>query len=75
MRKVILIQVMMYVSMFMLAQKECKVLSQEVGSIKFEVDANLPAIEDEEKTLYNISSADLARSLVLRTVSYRLAST
>ncbi|MBR3478411.1 MAG: DUF4419 domain-containing protein [Bacteroidaceae bacterium] len=71
MRKVILIQVMMYVSMFMLAQKECKVLSQEVGSIKFEVDANLPAIEDEEKTLYNISSADLARSLVLRTVSYR----
>ena len=53
-----------------MAQK-CKVLSQEVGSIKFEVDANLPAIEDEEKTLYNISSADLARSLVLRTVSYR----
>ena len=53
-----------------MAQK-CKVLSQEVGSIKFEVDANLPAIEEEEKALYNISSANLARSLVLSTVSYR----
>ncbi len=71
MRKVIFIQVLMLVPMFMLAQKECKVLSQEVGSIKFEVDANLPAIEEEEKALYNISSANLARSLVLSTVSYR----
>ena len=53
-----------------MAQK-CKVLSQEVGSIKFEVDANLPAIDEEEKALYNISSANLARSLVLSTVSYR----
>nr|MCR5316168.1 DUF4419 domain-containing protein [Bacteroidaceae bacterium] len=71
MRKVIFIEVLMLVPMFMLAQKECNVLSQEVGSIKFEVDANLPAIEEEEKALYNISSANLARSLVLSTVSYR----
>ena len=71
MKKTIIIQLLLSVSLVAMAQKECKVLSQEVGSIKFEVDANLPAIEDEEKTLYNISSADLARSLVLRTVSYR----
>ena len=71
MKRFVLIQALLCISLFAIAQKECKVLSQEVGSIKFEVDANLPAIEDEEKTLYNISSADLARSLVLRTVSYR----
>ncbi|MCR4836645.1 MAG: DUF4419 domain-containing protein [Bacteroidaceae bacterium] len=69
-RTILMIIVACMAGSLAMAQK-CKVLSQEVGSIKFEVDANLPAIEDEEKTLYNISSADLARSLVLRTVSYR----
>ena len=69
-RTILIIIVACMAGSLAMAQK-CKVLSQEVGSIKFEVDANLPAIEEEEKALYNISSANLARSLVLSTVSYR----
>ena len=47
-----------------MAQKECKVLSQEVGSIKFEVDENLPKVETEEKSFYEKSTDALARTLV-----------
>jgi YD repeat-containing protein len=43
MKRFVLIQALLCISLFAIAQKECKVLSQEVGSIKFEVDKDLPA--------------------------------
>ena len=42
MKRFVLIQALLCISLFAMAQK-CKVLSQEVGSIKFEVDKDLPA--------------------------------
>ena len=42
MKRTIIIQVLICISLLAMGQK-CKVLSQEVGSIKFEVDKDLPA--------------------------------
>ena len=64
MKKTIIIQLLLSVSLVAMAQKECKVLSQEVGSIKFEVDENLPKVETEEKSFYEKSTDALARTLV-----------
>ena len=64
MKRIVLIQVIFCISLFAMAQKECKVLSQEVGSIKFEVDENLPKVETEEKSFYEKSTDALARTLV-----------
>ncbi|MBQ7685620.1 MAG: DUF4419 domain-containing protein, partial [Bacteroidaceae bacterium] len=49
---------------FAMAQKECKVLSREDGSIKFEVDENLPKVETERQSFLTVKSENLARSLV-----------
>ena len=66
MKKVLFIQFFMCLSLFALAQKECKVLSQETGLIRFEVDENLPAPEED---IYFYDSAEQqARSLVSSSV-------
>ncbi len=70
MKKVVFIQVMLCISLFAMAQKECKVLSQEVGSIKFEVDEDLPKVDTEQTSFMTIKSDGLARSLVSESVPF-----
>ena len=70
MKRIVLIQVLLCISLFAMAQKECKVLSQEVGSIKFEVDEDLPKVETEQKSFMTIKSDGLARSLVSESVPF-----
>ena len=69
MKKVVFIQVMLCVSLIAMAQKECKVLNLEAGLIRFEVDENLPAPEED---MYFYDSAERqAHSLVSSSVPYR----
>ena len=70
MKRIVLIQVLLCISLFAMAQKECKVLSQEVGSIKFEVDEDLPKVDTEQKSFMTIKSDGLARSLVSESVPF-----
>lgn len=70
MKRIVLIQVLLCISLFAMAQKECKVLSQEVGSIKFEVDEDLPKVDTEQTSFMTIKSDGLARSLVSESVPF-----
>ena len=70
MKRIVLIQVLLCISLFAMAQKECKVLSQEVGSIKFEVDEDLPKVDTEQKSFMTLKSDGLARSLVSESVPF-----
>ena len=69
MKKVVFIQVLLCISLVAMAQKECKVLSQEAGLIRFEVDENLP--EPEEDLFFYGSAEQQAHSLVSSSVPYR----
>ena len=62
MRKVVFIQLLLCISLVAMAQKECKILNQEAGLIRFEVDENLPA--PKEEMFFSNSPEQKALSLV-----------
>ena len=69
MKKVVFIPVLLCVSLVAMAQKECKVLNQEAGLIRFEVDENLPAPKED---MYFYDSAEWqAQNLLRSSVPYR----
>ena len=69
MKKTIIIQLLLSVSLVAMAQKECKVLNQEAGLIRFEVDENLPA--PKEQMHFYDSAERQAQDLVRSSVPYR----
>ena len=68
MKKTIIIQLLLSISLLAMAQKECKILNQEAGLIRFEVDENLPA--PEEEMFFSNSAEEKAEGLVRSSLPY-----